>query len=147
MEGKTEKLIMNEATNNPADQEYIKKVREYLKNPYDWLYYWVRGEIHDIKALKAAIDQKDLIEKNLAKMAKKLENAGVDLNTLKEGKTTLRTVFKTLSDSDQYKKEIETLGRDIESNEILLECVNIHLGNDIIPQFKKSKMRMYRQIL
>ncbi len=59
MEGKTERLILNEACNNPVDAEYIRKVREYLKNPYEWLYYWIRGEIHDIKALKAAIDSRE----------------------------------------------------------------------------------------
>lgn len=56
MAGNKEKLILNEAGNNPEMKESIENVTENLKNPWEWMYWWVRGEIYDLKALKFAVE-------------------------------------------------------------------------------------------
>jgi|LauGreDrversion4_2_1035121.scaffolds.fasta_scaffold1427518_2 hypothetical protein len=63
MRGNKEKLILNEACNNPDMQEALLNVKDNLKNPYEWVYLWVRGEIYDLKALKFAVEQRDLLDK------------------------------------------------------------------------------------
>ena len=59
----------------------------------------------------------------------------------------MRTVFKSSSDSETIKKEIEICERDIENLGVLLSTVTIHLGKDVIPKFKRSKLKIYRQML
>lgn len=57
----------------------MDNVRDNLKNPYEWMYLWVRGEIYDLKALKFAVEQRDLIDKQLKKSKQRLEEAQADL--------------------------------------------------------------------
>ena len=64
-----------------------------------------------------------------------------------DGKTSMRTVFKSSSDSETLKKEVEIIERDIENLEILLETVTIHLGKDVIPKLRRSKLKIYKQML
>ena len=59
----------------------------------------------------------------------------------------MRTVFKSSSDSDSIKREIDNLERDIENLGILMDTVNIHLGKDVIPKLKKSKLKIYKTML
>ena len=56
MNGNKEKLILNEATQNIDIAKSLENVRDHLKNPFEWLYYWVRGEIYDLKAFRTAIE-------------------------------------------------------------------------------------------
>jgi len=56
MNGVKEKLILNEATQNIDIAKSLENVRDHLKNPFEWLYYWVRGEIYDLKAFRTAIE-------------------------------------------------------------------------------------------
>jgi hypothetical protein len=37
---------------------------ENLKNPYDEMYHWCKGEIYDLQALADAVTARDNIEKN-----------------------------------------------------------------------------------
>lgn len=43
---------------------------ENLKNPFDDMYHWCKGEIYDLQSLTEAVNSRDMIEKNL----KRLEN-------------------------------------------------------------------------
>jgi hypothetical protein len=116
-------------------------------NPFDWLYYWCKGEIYDLKSLVTAIDQLNGLEKMLRKAnVKKLETAN-DLGNMQEGKTTIRTVFKSSSDTGSMKAAIETTEREIENLGILCEIITVHLGRDVLPAFKTSKAGIYRKML
>ena len=59
----------------------------------------------------------------------------------------MRTVFKSASDADTVKKEIETAERDVENLQVLLDIVTIHQGKDVIPRFKRQKQRIYKSLL
>ena len=49
-------------------QDAMNNVKDNLKNPFEWVYLWVRGEIYDLKALKFAVEQRDLIDKQMKKV-------------------------------------------------------------------------------
>jgi hypothetical protein len=59
----------------------------------------------------------------------------------------MRTVFKSSSDADTIKKEIEICERDSENLSILMDTVTIHLGKDVIPKLKRSKLKIYKSML
>jgi predicted acetyltransferase len=59
----------------------------------------------------------------------------------------MRTVFKSSSDSETIKKEIEICERDSENLAILIDTVNIHLGKDVIPKLKRAKLKIYKSML
>lgn len=70
-----------------------------------------------------------------------------DLQTVLEGKSSMRTVFKSSQDSETMKKEIEIIERDIGNLGVLMDTVTIHLGKDVIPKLKRSKLKIYKQML
>jgi hypothetical protein len=41
---------------------------ENLKNPFEEMYYWCKGEIYDLQALMEAVTQRDNIERDIKKM-------------------------------------------------------------------------------
>jgi sorting nexin-1/2 len=77
---------------------------------------------------------------------KKLE-ATEDLGNMEEGKTTIRTVFKSKEDTTAMRVHIESTEREIDNLSILCDIVTIHLGKDVIPAFKKNKLKIYRQMI
>lgn len=42
-------------------------VAENLKNPFDEMYHWAKGEVYDIQSLLDAVTFRDSIEKNMKK--------------------------------------------------------------------------------
>lgn len=70
-ENATEKLIMTELKKDPQMVVAIDSLRDRLANPFDWMYYWCKGEIYDIKSLVEAGAQRDLIDKQLKKSRQK----------------------------------------------------------------------------
>jgi hypothetical protein len=59
----------------------------------------------------------------------------------------MRTVFKSSSDADAIRKEMENLERDIENLTIIIDTVTIHLGKDVIPRLKRQKLSVYKHML
>ena len=59
----------------------------------------------------------------------------------------MRTVFKSKDDTSAMKTQIENTEREIENLGVLSDIVTIHLGKDVIPAFKKSKLKIYRQMI
>lgn len=101
--GLTERLPFEKAKDKPAVAKATAAFKDNMWNPFDWLYYWCKGEIYDLKSLVGAIDQLAGFEKQLRKTtAKKFETAE-DLGNMQEGKTTMRTVFKSSADTGALK--------------------------------------------
>ena len=63
-----EKLVFTEILKDNAAAETLENVRSQQKNAWDWVYFWCKGELYDIKALREAIEQRDLLEKQLRKL-------------------------------------------------------------------------------
>jgi hypothetical protein len=72
-ESAPDRLVLN----NP-DAKGLKEQAEHMvnnqKNPFDEMYHWCKGEIYDIKAIMAAINQKEAFERLLKKTETKKSN-------------------------------------------------------------------------
>jgi hypothetical protein len=97
-----------------------------------------------LKSLLVSIQQKDAYEKLLKKTKQKKAETSEDLDHMQEGKTTIRTVFKSASDTGAMQKQIENNDREIENLQLLIDLITIYLGEEVIPSFKKRKINSYR---
>lgn len=81
VEGDTEKMVFGNTKNKDLKMQMDHMV-ENLKNPFDEMYHWCKGEIYDIQALQTAIAQRDAIEKDIKKVESKKKNAQADLDNV-----------------------------------------------------------------
>lgn len=145
-ENNADKLVLN----NP-DQKQLKEQMEHMvdnqKNSFDQMYHWCKGEIYDIKAIVIAIAAKENFEKMLKKTETKKANTQADLENVNMGKKTIRTIFKDEKDSSTLQNKIEVAEQELENLESLLSVLNIYLGERIIPQFKRDKLKIYHKLM
>ena len=111
------------------------------------MYHWCKGEIYDIKAVVNAITQKDNFEKMLKKTESKKATTETDLDNVNAGKKTIRTMFKDEKDSTKLQTTIEITAKELENLETLISLITIYLGEKIIPQFKKDKLKIYHKLM
>ena len=79
----------------------------------------------------------------------------MSLNTEKEkvqaGKTSLRTLFKSRSEKDTYsvtlQNQIEAADKQIEGLIMIGIIIDWHLGDVVMPLFKKEKVENFHNIL
>lgn len=107
-ENGAEKMVLN----NP-EQKQLKDQMEHMvdnqKNPFDEMYHWCKGEIYDIKSICAAIAQKEAFERALKKTETKKSNTQNDLESVNQGKKTIRTIFKNEKDATGMLSSIENV--------------------------------------
>jgi sorting nexin-1/2 len=142
---KYEDLNMNCYTSNSPDQMVLnnpesKSLKDQMshmianqKNPFEEMYHWCKGEIHDIQAIMAAIAQKDAFDKLLKKTETKKQNQQADLEHVNQGKKTIRTMFKSEKDANSMMSSIESSEKDLENLGVLIDIVSIYLGEQVIP--------------
>lgn len=145
--GMDERLVFNSAKAKPETVACLESIKETLVNPMDTLYYWIKGEIYDIKALMTSIQQRETIEKQIKKTKQKKADTSEDLDKMQEGKTSVRTMFKNSSDTTGMQKQIEVSEREIENLSLLYDLITIYLGEEVIPAFKKRKATVYKQVM
>lgn len=80
---------------------------ENLKNPYEDMYHWCKGEMYDLQALADAIAARDNIEKNKVKLESQKRDTQTDLDNVTTGKKTIRTLLKNQSDTGGMVNKIE----------------------------------------
>ena len=80
-----------------------------LKNPFDEMYHWCKGEIYDLQSLCDAIAQRDKIESDQKKLEGKKKNAQSDLDHVNTGKKSVRTLFKDQGDTGGMVNKIENV--------------------------------------
>jgi hypothetical protein len=117
------------------------------KNSFDQMYHWCKGEIYDIKAVMNSIIQKETFEGMLRKTEKKKANNEADLDNVNAGKKTIRTMFKDEKDSSKIQTQIEVTAKEMDNLETLISLITIYLGEKIIPQFKKDKLKIYHKLM
>jgi hypothetical protein len=86
---------------------------ENQKNPFEEMYHWCKGEIYDIKAILSAVGQKEAFDKLLKKTETKKTNTQSDLESVNQGKKTIRTIFKNEKDASGMLNSIETVSAPI----------------------------------
>ena len=77
-----EKNVFGVASQDEATAKHMDDLRTNLKNPVEWMYWWCRGEVYDIKAIQAAIEQRDLLEKAQIKAKQKVADLREDLENI-----------------------------------------------------------------
>jgi len=68
-----------------------------LKNPFKETYYWLKGEFLDLKGLQEAVSGRETVVRKLAEAESKKRSDQVELEKLTQGKTTLKSLFKSKS--------------------------------------------------
>ena len=104
--GNVEKNVFGVAAKDETTAKHMDELRNNLKNPVEWMYWWCRGEIYDIKAIQAAIEQRDILDKSQFKAKQKVAELREDLENITQGKSSMRTVFKGANDTSQYEAQI-----------------------------------------
>ena len=145
--GNAEKNVFGVAAKEEETSKHMDDLKNNLKNPVEWMYWWCRGEVYDIKAIQAAIEQRDNLEKAQLKAKQKVAELREDLENITQGKSSVRTMFKGSSDTNQYEVQIESHDREIENLGKLYDIVTIHLARDAIAALKKRKLKIYQQML
>ena len=80
---------------------------ENLKNPFDEMYFWCKGEIYDLQALQVALQARDAMENTIKKLESKKKNTQADLESVNAGKKTIRTLLKSEKDTNGMLNTIE----------------------------------------
>ena len=131
-----------------------------LKNPFDEMYIWCKGELYDLQALQDAVEAREGVEKNIKKFEQKKRDLQTDLENVQNGKKSVRTIFKNAGDTNSMVNAIEIVRnliikiihflqteKEIDNQQTLLELVTIYLGERIIPSFKREKLTVYTKLI
>ena len=65
-----------------------------LKNPFDEMYNWCKGELYDLGALEDAIVARENLEKHQKSLEQKKRDLQTDLENVQSGKKSVRTLLK-----------------------------------------------------
>lgn len=71
-----------------------------LKNPFDEMYNWCKGELYDLSALDDAVTARNDLEKLQRKLEQKKRELQEDLDNVQTGKKSVRTIFKNQGDTN-----------------------------------------------
>ena len=82
---------------------------ENLKNPFEDMYYWCKGEIYDLQALQEALQGKENLEKKQKKQEGKKKDVQQDLDNVTAGKKSVRTMFKNQNDAGGLVNHLENV--------------------------------------
>lgn len=70
IEGNLDKVVFSDPKNKEI-KEQMDHMVENLKNPFDEMYHWCKGEIYDLQALASAVNIRDNVEKDIKRMESK----------------------------------------------------------------------------
>lgn len=122
-----------------------------MKNPFNHLYYWVKGEILDVMAFQESLAQRNQITTMLQKTISRKAGLTSELEKLIGGRKSIRTLFKSRSEKDTYavnlQTQIDQLDKSIEGLIMIGIILDWHLGDTIMPLFKKEKVENFHLIL
>jgi hypothetical protein len=122
-----------------------------LKNPYKEAYYWLKGELLDLKGLQQAMAGREAVVKKLADAEAKRRSDQVEHEKLTQGKTTLKSLFKSKSGKESeianLQAVIEVTTKDIEDYKKLIDFLTVYHGQVAINKFKQEKGKNYLKLL
>lgn len=103
------KLVINEPETKEVIKDQMAHMIENLKNPFDDMYHWCKGEIYDLQALQTALQAREQIESQIKKIEGKKKNTQADLENVNTGKKTIRTLLKSEKDTNGMLNTIEVV--------------------------------------
>ena len=78
------------------------KTSEQMQNPFTQIFYWVKGQVADIKAMRDALVSRDNILNVIQKIKTKKASVVRELENSSSGRTTLKTFFKSSNEKQNY---------------------------------------------
>lgn len=102
------------------------------KNPFKEAYYWLKGELLDLKGLNESLLGREQVIKQLASTEQKKRADQVELEKLTQGKTTIKSIFKSKSSKESdilnLQAAIEVANKDIQDYKKLIHFLTIYHG-------------------
>lgn len=114
------KCVITEPESKEVIKDQMAHMIENLKNPFDDMYHWCKGEIYDLQALQLALQGREQIENQIKKLEGKKKNTQTDLENVNTGKKTIRTLLKSEKDTNGMLNTIEVVRNVINSLILLL---------------------------
>ena len=106
------------------------------KNPYKDAYYWLKGELLDLKGINEALLGREQVVKQQSACESKKRSDQAELDKLNQGKTSIKNIFKSksskLSEITKLEGEIELANKDIGDFKKLINFLTIYHGEKCI---------------
>lgn len=128
-------------------EDKVRNMFLNLANPFEELYHWCKGEIYDLQAMQDMLAVRETLEKQQTKIQGNKKSAQNDLENMNMGKKTIRTVFKKETDTEAMAAQIQMNEQEIEKFEKFLGIVTVHIGQNVIPRFKREKLEIYKKVV
>ena len=101
------KTVISDSECKDVIKDQMNHMIDNLKNPFDEMYFWCKGEIYDLQALQVALQARDAMESTIKKLESKKKNTQADLESVNTGKKTIRTLLKSEKDTNGMLNTIE----------------------------------------
>jgi hypothetical protein len=85
----------------------LVETSERLRNPFAVIFHWVKGMIHDVKAMDECIVQRANLIAQIPKIRAKRAQLATELQGVQDGKTSFKTFFKSNHQIEALKKDIQ----------------------------------------
>lgn len=125
------KIVTNPVTGTEFVDRYQNQIKS-LKNPFKEGYYWLKGELLDLKGLQQAMAGRDAVVSKLANAESKKRSDIVEHEKLSQGKTTLKSFFKNKSGKEtemaNLQNIIDATVKDIEDYKKLIDFLTVYHG-------------------
>lgn len=121
------------------------KLKNGLDNPYTDLFEWLETEEIDNEAMIETIQSLNQLRETQEKLKGKLVSMENDLNTLKAGKSNIKSIFSFKSKAEDI-QSLENSKQNLETNLDHLDKIILiatHNLNNHITNYKEKKLNEY----
>ena len=139
------KLVFFNPKNTDLCLKLIKLKEGGVENPYISMYDWLKEEEIDLEAMIEAISHLQVLNETSDKLKQKIIGIVGDVNTLKAGKTSLKSMFSFKSKADDISKlETEKVNCEKTLNDLegIIKMATYNMDS-YIEYFKVEKLAGY----
>ena len=144
------RILTNPNTGSEFTERFNNQWKS-MRNPFKDSYYWLKGELLDLKGLKSALEGRENVVKMQSSTESKKRSDQQELDKLSQGKSTLKTFFKSKSSKESdiltLQSAIEQSIKDVEEFKKLVNFLTVYHGEIAIQKFKREKSKGYLRVL
>lgn len=127
----SKRILTNPTTGSEFTERFNSQWKQQ-KNPFRDAYYWIKGELLDLKGLKSALEGRENVVKQQSATESKKRSDQQELDKLSQGKTTLKSFFKSKSSKESdiltLQSAIEQSIKDVEEFKKLVNFLTVYHG-------------------
>lgn len=147
----TKRILTNPVSGGGEFKDKYDQQNKSLRNPYKEAYYWFKGELLDLKGINEALAGREMVVKQQSATESKKRSDQAELEKLSQGKTTLKSFFKSKSSKENdilsLQNAIDTATKDVEDYKKLINFLTVYHGEIAIEKFKREKSQQYLKVL